>query len=170
MTDYATANPAVQAEYDDQIAKHGRITNMKRTMLRDIPTFKAYMEWYTLYDRLTAFLDSRAVSVFAYAISEANTCLVCTTFFRKILADAGDDPDNLALNGTEQLLLDFGAAIAKAPNDISEELYARIAERFDEDQRVLLIGFAGLMAATNLFNNVARVDLDEALYNYRKGE
>ena len=32
MTDYDSASEEVKREYDDQIAKHGRITNMKRTL------------------------------------------------------------------------------------------------------------------------------------------
>ena len=44
MTEYETASDAVKREYDDQIAKHGRITNMKRTLLHNVPAFKAYME------------------------------------------------------------------------------------------------------------------------------
>ena len=46
MTDYETASEAVRHEYDDQIQKHGRITNMKRTLLHDVPAFKTYMELY----------------------------------------------------------------------------------------------------------------------------
>jgi hypothetical protein len=35
---------------------------------------------------------------------------------------------------------------------------------------VLLLAFTGIMAATNLFNTIAKVPLDEALYNYTKKE
>ena len=50
MTEYENASQEVKREYDDQINKHGRITNMKRTLLHNVPAFHAYMEWYTLYD------------------------------------------------------------------------------------------------------------------------
>nr|AGS52146.1 putative transmembrane protein [uncultured bacterium contig00034] len=141
---------------------------MKRTMLHSVPVFKAYMEWYTLRDLLVPFLGGRAVSVFAHAISAGNDCLICGTFFRKILIDAGDDPDNLILSEDEKLLADFGVAFAQNPHGVSEGIYARLRERFSEEQLVLIIGFAGIMAATNLFNTVARVPLDEALYGYTK--
>ena len=49
MTDYETASDAVKREYDDQIAKHGRITNMKRTMLHDVQTFKTYIALNELF-------------------------------------------------------------------------------------------------------------------------
>ena len=41
MTEYESADEAVK-EYDDQIFRHGRITNMKRTLLHSVPAFKAY--------------------------------------------------------------------------------------------------------------------------------
>ena len=168
MTDYETADEAVRAEYDDQISKHGRITNMKRTLLQSVPAFKAYMEWYTLYDLLAPVVGDRALSLFSYAISNGNHCLICSTFFRKILIDSGDDPDAPTLSDTEKLLMDFGADICKDPHNIPEEIYSALREKFNDEQLVNLIAFAGLMYATNLFNTVADVPLDEVLYKYRR--
>ena len=69
MVEYETASLQVKKEYDDQIAKHGRITNMKKTLLNNIPSFKALMEWYTLRDELALFLDDFSINIFSYAIS-----------------------------------------------------------------------------------------------------
>ena len=168
MTDYDSASPEVRAEYDDQIAKHGRITNMKRTLLHDVPSFKAYMEWYTLYDGLKPVLGDRALSLFSYAISNGNDCLICSTFFRQILIDSGDDPDDPKLTDIEKLLMDLGAAICADPHNIPNEIYDGLKLRFTDRQIVQITAFAGIMYATNLFNTVAKVDLDEVLYKYRK--
>ena len=166
MTEYARADETVRREYDDQIAKHGRITNMKRTMLHDLQTFKTYMDWYTLYDELKPVFGDRALSIFSYAISTGNDCLICGMFFRKILIDNGEDPANLQLNETEQLLLDFGVQITKNPHAIDEEIYRKLREQYDDRVLTQLVGFAGIMYATNLFNTVARVPLDDVLYSY----
>ncbi|MDR3145274.1 MAG: hypothetical protein LBU21_03275 [Treponema sp.] len=168
LTEYESSPEAVRREYDEETARHGRITNMKRTLLHSIPAYKAYMEWYVLKDQLVPFLGERAVSLFSYAISNANNCLICSTFFRKILIDSGDDPDNPRLSETERLLMDFGHAIARNPGGIEEDLYKKIGERFSPKEMVLIIAFAGIMAATNLFNTVAKVPLDEVLYKYQK--
>lgn len=168
LTEYETSGEDVRREYDDQIQKHGRITNMKRVLLHSVPAFKAYMEWYTLKDLLVPFIGERGVSLFSYAISSENDCLICSLFFRKILVDSGEDPDNPKLNGKERLLMDFGHRISADPHHIPEEVYGKLKEQFSEDQIVLLIAFAGIMAATNLFNTVAKVPLDEVLYKYRK--
>ncbi|MBQ7541166.1 MAG: hypothetical protein IJT44_02625 [Clostridia bacterium] len=166
MTEYETADEAVRREYDDQIAKHGRITNMKRTLLHDVQSFKTYMDWYTLYDELRPTFGDRALSIFSYAISTGNDCLICGTFFRKILVDAGEDPENLVLNETEQLLLDFGVQITKRPHSIDSAIYEKLRAQYTDAQLVQLIAFAGIMYATNLFNTVAKVPLDEVLYSY----
>jgi alkylhydroperoxidase family enzyme len=168
MTDYESASAEVKREYDDQIKKNGRVTNMKRTLLHNVPAFHAYMEWYTLRDQLMSFISDRAVSLYSYAISQANECLICSTFFRKILADSGEDPDRPNLSEIEKLLMDFGHAIGRDPNHIPDELYEKIKTRFNTEQIVILIAFAGIMAATNLFNTAAKVPLDEVLYRYTK--
>ncbi len=167
MTDYESSSEEVRKEYDDQIAKHGRITNMKRTMLHDVQSFKTYMDWYTLYDNLCPVLGNRALQIFSYAISTGNDCLICGLFFTKILVDNGEDLENLQVNETEQLLIDFGVAITKDPHNIPQEIYDRLRAKFSDKVLVQLIAFAGIMYATNLFNTVACVPLDEELYGYR---
>jgi alkylhydroperoxidase family enzyme len=124
------------------------------------------MEWYTLHDQLASFMSDRAISLYSYAISQANSCLVCSAFFRKIFIDSGEDPDNPKLSETETLLMDFGRAIGQDPHHVPDELYEKIHAQFNTEQIVLLIAFAGIMAATNLFNTVAKVPLDEVLYQY----
>ncbi|GAB2528830.1 hypothetical protein [Spirosoma aerophilum] len=47
-----------------------------------------------------------------------------------------------------------------------DNLYAPIADRFTDEQIVVLVAFAGQMIATNVFNNVLNVDIDEYLYPY----
>ncbi len=168
LTEYDTADEAVKREYDDQIQKHGRITNMKRTLLHNITAFDAYMQWYTLKDLIVPFIGERALSLFSYAISSGNHCLVCSTFFRKILIDSGDDPDNPKLSETEKLLMDLGKAICVNPHDVPAVVYEDLKKLFNTEQIVLLIAFAGIMSATNLFNTVAKVPLDEILYDYEK--
>jgi alkylhydroperoxidase family enzyme len=168
ITDYDTTDEVVKRRYDDQIRKHGRITNMKRTLLNHPQAFDVYMQWYDLRDSLTSFISEDAATYFAYAISTGNDCLICATFFRKILIDAGKNPDELQLTENEQLLVDFGRAIAQNPHNVSDAIYEKLRALYNDQQITLLIAFAGIMVATNLFNTVAQVDLDEVLYEYRE--
>lgn len=169
ITQYDDLGPEGKAASDRQVELHGgRITNMKATLLSHVPSFTAYMEWYTLRDELVPFIGERAVSLFSYAISDENDCLVCSVFFRRILIDNGEDPDNPQVTEAEQLLIDWGRLVASNPGGIEPEFYARLEKAFSPQLRVLLLAFAGQMVATNLFNTVGRVPLDEVLYDYRK--
>ena len=79
---------------------------MKRTLLQSAPVFRAYREWYNLRDEVVAFLGCQAFDIFAYAISSRNGCLLCSTYFRKALADIGLSPDTFVPTGDEQLLIE----------------------------------------------------------------
>jgi hypothetical protein len=162
-------SPEATAAAERQLNDHGgRITNMKRTLLGHVPSFDAYMSWYTLRDELEPFIGERAVSLFSYAISDANDCLVCSVFFRRILIESGDDPDNPHVTEAEQLLLEWGRKIATAPGDISAEFIERLESVFSPQLRLQLVAFAGQMIATNIMVTAGRIPLDEVLYEFRK--
>jgi hypothetical protein len=156
----------VRAEYDYWTKRSGRVTNMKRLMLRDLPTYHSFMTWYELYDRLVQVVGKRATDLLCYAVSTNNHCLLCSTFFRQIFSDANIDPDGFQASPTEQLLIDLGAAIARDPNAVPDDVYQRLEQSFSVEEIVLIIGFAAQMVATNYFNMVAKVDVDEVLEPY----
>ena len=164
---YDESRGEVRAEYDRQKARHGRMTNMKRTLAHSWPALRAYMTWYDLYDEVSGFAGERAATIFVHAISTGTDCLICSTFFRRILIEWGEDPDAPRLDSVEALLAEYGRQLARDAHDVSDELYARLAERFDEGQIVSLTALGGMMIATNVFNNALRVDLDEYLEPYR---
>lgn len=167
MVEEANASPEVCREFAYQVEKNGRITNMKRTLLHSLPAYKAYMEWYTLRDEIEPFIGSRGVVIFSHAISTQSDCLICSTFFRRYLIDAGENPDELQLTDKEQLLVDYGRQIAADANGVSKDLFGRLKSYFSEKEVVLLTAFAGLMIATNLLNNALRVPLDDCLQPYK---
>lgn len=163
-----SAPPASRAELDRQIAQHGRATNMKRTLAHCPAALRAYMQWYDLHAEVAGFLGARAAMVFTHAISAQTDCLICSTFFRRWLIDAGEDPDRLTLNDREQALAEYGRQLARDANAVSDELASRLRAFLSPEQLVALTAFGGLMVATNLFNNALKVDLDEYLFPYRK--
>ena len=152
------------------VSAHGRATNMKRTLARSPVALRSLMTWYDLRDEVVTFLGERATVLFAHAISTGTDCLICSTFFRRLLIDAGDDPDDPRLDEREALVVEFGRQLARDPHGVSDELFSRLSGAFLADQIVTLTAFGGLMVATNLFNNALRVDLDEYLWAYRKAD
>jgi hypothetical protein len=120
------------------------------------------MQWYTLKDELVPFIGERAVTLFAFAISRAAGSAVSVAFFTEILVAAGedlDDPDDIPVTEAEALLMRWGTVIATAPNDIDDELVARLEGAFSEKLRLILVAFAGFTVATAVFNSVGRVSL-----------
>jgi alkylhydroperoxidase family enzyme len=160
--------PDSRAAMDEIQAAHGRVTNMKRTLARSPVALRALMTWYDLRDEVVPFLGDRLTTLFAHAISAGTDCLVCSTFFRRLLIDAGEDPNQLRLDKWEQTVVAFGRQLAVDPHGVSNELFGSLAARLSPDQIVALTAFGGLMVATNLFNNALRVDLDDYLDAYRK--
>lgn len=167
--EYEGATPEQRAAHDQVVSEHGRITNMKRTLLHSMPAFHALMEWYPLHDTVQLFLGERLTTIFAHAISSENDCLVCSTFFRRILREWGEDPDSFALDEREQAVAEFGRCLAKPFARVPDSVYAQVAALFSDEQIVALTAFGALMAATNVFNNALGVDLDGYLEPYRKG-
>src|SRR5215204_4731421 len=157
--DPGQAEPAAQALLD----RHG-VTNMKRTLAHVPAALDAYMRWYDLHAEIVTFLGPRAAMIFAHAISAQTDCLICSTFFRRWLIQAGENPDDLQLDDRERALAAFGRQLARDANGVSDALFAELARHFNPAQVVTLTAFGGLMVATNLFNNALKVDLDETLF------
>ncbi len=168
MVEYDKLSPEAKAEYTTQIKKHGKITNMKKTLLNDVLSFKVLMDWYPLRDKAAEFLGDLGVNVFCHAISSHNNCLVCSTFFRKLLKDVGKNPDKLILDDRIQTLVDYGRACVNQPTVIADALFEKMKIHFSDKQIVILTAFAGMMIATNLINNALEVELDDYLTSYTK--
>ncbi len=166
--DESTAPAAARGLAAAHAATGGRMTNMKWTLAHAPVALDALLQWYPLHDAVAPFLGERRTWVFCHAISTQADCLVCSTFFRRLLIDAGEDPDALELDELDELVAEFGRRLAVDAHGVDDDLYARLAERFDDQQIVLLTAFGAIMLATNVFNDALRVDLDGYLHSYRR--
>lgn len=164
----ADTQPAARAELEHQIAAHGRTTNMKCTLARSPAALAALMTWYDLYDVVLPVLGQRMTTLFSHAISSETDCLICSTFFRRWLAEQGEDPDRLELNEREQEIVDYGRQLVRDAHGVSNQLYSRLSSWLSDDQIVALTAFGGMMIATNVFNNALQVDLDDYLKPFCK--
>lgn len=168
QVEYETASEEVKKEIDKQIKEHGRITNMKLTLLHSLPAFHALMEWFPLEETIEKFLGERAVNFFCYAISTENDCLLCGTFFQKILDDLGIDFETFDFTEEEKLLIRYGRAIVQDANHVPPEIFDEMKKHWDEEQIVAITAFATIMIATNLINKVLDVKLDDYLVPYTR--
>lgn len=166
---YEELSDDARIAYQRQVDRNGYITNMKMTLLRSLPAFDALMQWYPLRDSLLQFLDEQSFVVFCYAISTENDCLVCSTFFRKEMADLHISLADFALREEDVLLERFGRAMVAPSQHIDDDLFRQLKQQYSEEQIVLLTAFGAMMMATNVINNVLEVPLDDRLVGYLPG-
>jgi alkylhydroperoxidase family enzyme len=163
------ATPEARAAAEAHVRNHARMTNMKRTLLHSLPAFKALMEWYPLRDAVQPFLGERLTTLFVHAISSETDCLICSTFFRRMLIQTGENPERLKLDERETAVLEFGRVLAVSPFKVPDPIYQRLESYFSRPQIVALTAFGAMMVATNVVNNALEVELDDYLQPYRKG-
>jgi hypothetical protein len=165
--DETSAPPQSRELAAEHAATGGRMTNMKWTLAHSPVALDALLQWYPLHDRVAPVLGERRTWLYCHAISTQSDCLICSTFFRRLLADAGEDPDDLRLDELDRLVVELGRRLADDPHTVDDDLHARLAERFDTPQIVELVAFGAMMVATNVFNDALQVDLDGYLQPYR---
>lgn len=163
------AAPAARQLLEQQRAAYGRTTNMKRTLAHSPVALQTLMTWYDLHAEVSAFLGARDTTLFVHAISSQTNCLICSTFFRRWLTEAGENPDALQLHDRERTLVEYGQQLVRDANAVSDDLFTRLRAFLSPEQLVSLTAFGGMMIATNVFNNALRVDLDEYLLPFKKG-
>jgi hypothetical protein len=163
------ASPDMRAAFERHVSDYqARITNMKATLGHSRLAFDVYMQWYPLYEQVKKILGERLAYLYAHAISAGSNCPLCTTFFRRIIIEQGENPDELIISPSEQEILDLGSEMARNQGQIPAELYQRVANRFTDPEMVVLIAFAGQMIATNVFNNALEVEIDDYLIPYTR--
>ncbi|MBQ6538459.1 MAG: hypothetical protein IJL75_06095 [Eubacterium sp.] len=155
-------DPHSKAAYDDLNAK-GKITNMKLVMLQDYGTYLAFMGWYDSWASLEKTVGLRAATIYAHSVSTTNGCQLCSLFFISDLKELGLDPANLVLEENEKLLQQLGAQIVKDPTKVSDELLDGLRKYYTDTEIIIIVGFGAQMQATNNFNSVLGVDVDERL-------
>jgi alkylhydroperoxidase family enzyme len=145
------------------LKEKGKLTNMKQALLQDYATYDAFMGWYTSWGRLVEIIGERAATIFAHSVSTTNGCQLCSLFFISDLKALGIEPDDFEADEKEQVLMKLGAQIVKDPTDVSDEIFEKLKATYSDAEIVAIVGFAAQMIATNNFNSVLQIDVDERL-------
>ena len=162
---FITANEAEgkAKEAYTKLVDTGKLTNMKAALLNDYATYDAFMGWYTSWNRLVEVIGERAATIYAHSVSTTNSCQLCSLFFISDLKALGIDPADFAATEKEQVLIDLGAQIVKDPTSVPDELFAELKKDYTDSEIVVIVGFAAQMIATNNFNSVLKIDVDQRL-------
>lgn len=152
--------PEAQSAVDEHLRQGYRLTNEKLTLLHNVSAFEALEAQSYVVDReLQRLVGKRAADFFEYAISVENDCIVCTTYFGKLLRSMGiEDFEGFAFTPEEELMIEYGRAIAKNPKQIPDELFEKLRAAFDEETLVVMTTMAVFMIANNVFNDALQVE------------
>jgi alkylhydroperoxidase family enzyme len=163
--EFITENTAEGKAKDAYITleKKGKLTNMKQALLQDFATYDAFMGWYTSWGRLVEVIGLRAATIYAHSVSTTNGCQLCSLFFISDLKQLGIEPNDFEADEKEQVLMKLGAQIVKDPTNVSDEIFAKLKSTYSDSEIVTIVGFAAQMIATNNFNSVLQIDVDERL-------
>ncbi len=158
--DPAKASPEVSAAIDAHLKDGYQLTNEKKTLLHNVTAFEALeVQSYAVDRELQRLIGKRAADLFEYAISVENDCIVCTTYFGKLLRRLGiTDFEHFDFTPEEKLIIEYGRAVARDPKQIPDELFARLQAVFNDETIVVLTTMAVFMIANNVFNDALQVE------------
>lgn len=156
------ATPAARRAVEAHLATGQKMTNMKRTLLHNVPLFEMMnTAMDTVNGQLRGRIPRRAMLLYLYSIAAGNDCAVCGGVFRRVLSEMGiDDPAGLDLTEEERDLVDFARALTADGNHIPDEVYERLQRRYDEETLVVLVMNGVFSMASNYFNNITGVEPD----------
>lgn len=141
-----TAPEAIQKIIADHLADGHALTAEKRTLLHNAAAFNAVEAGsYALDDELQRLIGKRAADFYEYAISQKN----------------GIDFENFAFTPKEEILIEYGQAIAEDPKHVPEELFAKLKANFTEEEIVVITAMGVMMIANNYFNDILDVMPDK---------
>ena len=60
-------------------------------------------------------------------------------------------------------MVELASQIVKDPTSVEDEIFDRLKKYFNDSEIVAIVGFATQMIATNNFNSVLKIDVDERL-------
>lgn len=135
-----------------------------------LPAFQAIVTWYELRTTVRPILGERLTTLFAHAISAGTGSPVCASFFRRLLEQAGDDPDHPALDEREAAVVRWGRQLGIDPYGVPPAMHAEVANWFATPQLVALATFGALMVATNVLNCTLELPVDDVAGPLRRAE
>ena len=174
--DPQNAPEAVKAVIRAHIAQGRKLTNEKLTLLHNVSAFNAVEAGsYNLDDDLQRLIGSLDGDLYEYAISVSNECVVCTTYFSKLLRQKyGLDPKTYHLTKRQEMLMQFAQKMGHDPKSITDDEFKALKEDFirnggkdgepvteekADEIMVVLVAMGAMMVANNYVNDALRVDV-----------
>ena len=95
--------------------------------------------------------------IFTNMLFPRKTAALCAAFTSR----NGIDFENFAFTPKEEILIEYGQAIAEDPKHVPEELFAKLKANFTEEEIVVITAMGVMMIANNYFNDILDVTPDK---------
>ena len=109
---------------------------------------------WPLDEELQRVVGKRLGDLLEYVISKENNSDICSHYFAECLAEQGIDFETTQFNEEEQLIIEYGQAIARDFHNIPQDLKDRLKKVFTEEQIVVITGMAAVITADNYFETI----------------
>jgi AhpD family alkylhydroperoxidase len=132
-------------------------------------------------DRFSKRVDKRHKELAMLRVSQLTGCEWCMDFGSRIAQDSGIDADTLRdlslwrdsarFGEVDRLVLEYAEAMTRTPVAVTDELFTRLREHFDERQMVELtmaIGLENLYGRTNWAFGVESEGFSDGMYCVRR--
>ena len=80
---------------------------------------------------------------------------------QNLLKKNGIDFEHFAFTPKEEILIEYGQAIAEDPKHVPEELFEKMKANFTEEEIVVITAMGVMMIANNYFNDILDVTPDK---------
>ena len=169
------AVPELAGAVENMEAKFGFVPNSIRTMARRpemVPGYMAFQKGIMgpgkIPFELKKFVSHIASKAAGCAYSQAHS--IYTSERAGISAERlealWDYQTSDLFTEAERAALDYAAAAAAVPNEVTPEVHARLASHFDDDQIVEILSVISLFGFLNRWNNSMASELEEPAANY----
>jgi AhpD family alkylhydroperoxidase len=156
---------------------YGKPTEPAQVIAHHRPSLIGYGVAGLMHERYSRTVDRRLKHLAMLRTSQLAGCEWCLDFGSKLAHDSGIDEDTLRelsswrtsarFDDLDRLALEYAEAMTRTPVDVSDELFARLREHFDEAQLVELtmaIGLENLFSRTNWALGIDGEGFSEGMY------
>jgi hypothetical protein len=84
-------------------------------------------------------------------------------FRRHEVKALGIDPNGFEYEKNEEILVKLARQIVKDPTAVPDSYFEELRKFYNDSEIVAIVGFAAQMIATNNFNSVLKIDVDQRL-------
>ena len=173
-------DPVRRYTYRTATKMYGRPTEPAQVIAHHRPSLIGYGIAGLMHERYSRTVDRRLKHLAMLRTSQLTGCEWCLDFGSKLAQESGIEADTLrelsSWRGSAQfgeldrLVLEYAEAMTRTPVDVSDELFVRLREHFEEPQLVELtmaIGLENLFSRTNWALGIHGEGFSEGMYCVR---